>query len=135
VAGNSTAFHRLRRQIDRVRSLGELPEAIAAEAATELDRQLRQQIAAGQGPDGKPWQPTADGRTPLRNAGDGLTVRAVGSVVLARLTGSAVRHHLGTARGRIKRQVLPSARMPQRMTATLRTIASRRFQRAMASDG
>ena len=63
----------------------------AAPAVAEaLDAELQRNIAAGVGPDGTPWRATKDGREPLVSAGDALTVKAVGTVVLARLDEGAL---------------------------------------------
>lgn len=95
-----------------VRRLRTLPKQLVLEAAPAaaraFDGVLHEQIAAGQAPDGTAWKPTAEGERPLKNAGDALTVRAIGTVLLARLEGPEARHHKGTARGRVVRRILPS---------------------------
>jgi hypothetical protein len=128
MADNVAAELALQAQIDRIRALAELPKVVAPEVATELRGQLERQIAAGQGPDGEPWQLTAEGRVPLRNAAAALTVRAVGSAVVARLVGPTALHHLGAAAGRIRRRILPTRQLPHRMTEAIREVVARRFR-------
>lgn len=105
----------------KLRALSLAGPKLAAIAAQELDRQLRANIDQGVAPDGTPWQFTQDGRQPLVNAGAALTVQPIGSVVVATLTGPEARHHLGTARGKIKRQILPDKLSPS-LASTLERV-------------
>ena len=119
----------LDRLIARIRELGHLPERIAPEVARELDKQLRANIAAGRGPDGKAWPLRLDGGQALQNAGAELTVRAEGSAVVATLRGNAARHHLGKAAGYkargIVRRILPSRRLAKPLVAALKAVVLR----------
>jgi hypothetical protein len=123
----AAGFAALDAMVKRIREIGLIPERVAPAIAIELDRELRRQIAAGEAPDGSKWPLTKKGEKPLQNAAAGLTVRALGSRIVARLTGPAVRHHLGIARGRIKRQVLPSTKLPERVIAAIRRVVEERF--------
>lgn len=82
------------------------------EVARELKAVLTENIAAQRGPDGVPWPATKDGAPALAHAADALTVQVVGGTVLCTLTGPEARHHLGIARGRVKRQILPTKGIP-----------------------
>jgi phage gpG-like protein len=128
---NSAAFNELQLWIDQANSLGVLPTEIAKEVAPTLDQKIRQNISAGVDPEGKPWQLTKEGKRPLTNAGAALTVRAISSVVQAKLTGHVALHHLGAAKGAPKRQILPSSKLPQPMTAAIRQVAVERFDKHM----
>ena len=99
--------------------------------ARALDKELTAQIARGEDPAGNPWQLTKKGEKPLRRAARGLTVKAIGSVILARLTGNSVRHHLGSARGRIRRQVLPSSKLTATLTKAITRVVRGEFRAAM----
>jgi hypothetical protein len=131
MADNTAAELALQQHIARVRALGSIARDVAPAAADELKAQLEQQIAAGQTPDGQALQRTADGRVPLRNAARSLTVRAIGTAVLARLVGPSAMHHLGIAAGRIRRQILPTRKLPDRMIEALKRVAEQHFNRTM----
>ena len=128
---NGQAFAEMQGWIDRLNTLGDLPTEVAKEVAPVLDAEIRKNIAAGVDPEGKPWQLTKDGKKPLTNAGAALTVRAISSVVQAKLEGHVALHHIGSARGNVRRQILPSSRLPQPMTAAVKTVAVRRFNQHM----
>jgi hypothetical protein len=128
---NAAARAELEDWIERVESLGKLAAGIAPEIAVELDRELRANIAAGRGPDGIAWPPTKDGKPALRGAGKALTVRAVGKVVLATLTGPEARHHLGAVRGGVRRQILPTTTLPAPMVAAIQRFWTQRAAATM----
>lgn len=127
---NSDAFAALQAQIDRLRALGTVARDVAPEVAAALRAQLERNIAAAVGPDGEAWQRNADGSKPLRTAARALTVRAIGSVVLATLTGHVAMHHLGTAAGRIRRRILPTRKLNAPMIAAIREAIVRRLRSA-----
>lgn len=111
--------------IERLNALATLPVQLAPKVAAELDKQIRANVAAGVDPDGKAWPATRDGKQPLRNAGKALTVRALGTRIVATLTGPEALHHLGRARGGVVRRILPSAKLPGAVVAAIkRVIAS-----------
>jgi len=126
---NSDAFAALQAQIDRLRALGTVARDIAPEVARELRAQLERNIERGVGPDGEAWQRNADGSQPLRTAAKALTVRAIGTAVVATLHGPVAMHHLGTAAGRIRRRILPSRRMPQPLIDAIRRAVQQRLER------
>jgi hypothetical protein len=128
---NDAAFAELQALITRLRKLPAAAPALAEDVAKALDTQLREQIAAGTDPDGKPWPPTQAGERPLRNAGASLHVHADGPVVLATLRGPTALHHMGRAKGGIRRQILPSAKMPARLIAAIRNVVERGLARAI----
>jgi hypothetical protein len=125
---NGQAFQALDAMIAKIKAVGLIPTEVAPQIADALHSILDANIAAGVGPDGKPWPLTKKGEKPLKNASAALTVRAVGSVVLAKLTGPTALHHLGIARGHIRRQILPSSRVPGPMTAAVKAVLTKAFQ-------
>ena len=124
-----------------IAKLGALPGMVgrAAPAVAEaFDAELQRNIAAGVGPDGTPWRATKDGREPLVNAGDALSVKAVGNVVLARLDGIEARHHLGAIRGSSKsnwlaRPILPNAKIPKPVTTAIAAVLEGEFKKTMGA--
>jgi hypothetical protein len=114
----------LRAQIARVQGLADAPAEIAAEAAKLLRAELDRSIAAGQSPAGERWQPTQAGDAPLTGAGDAVTITAPGPMVFYRIGGPEALHHLGRAKGKIVRQVIPNKVTP-RMAELVKQAADR----------
>lgn len=117
-----------------IEQLSKLPEALtedaAPEIASELHATITRQIAAGTDPNGKPWEKTLDGSRPLVNAAQALRVTAVGSTVVARLTGAEALHHRGAVKGGKVRQILPSNEVPAPVADAIRVVLDRRFRKA-----
>lgn len=132
---NGQAFAAMQGWIDRLNQLGDLPAEVAKDVAPALDAEIRKNISAGVDPEGKPWLPTKDGKKPLANAGAALSVKAISSVVQAKLVGHVALHHLGAAKGNIRRQLLPNARLPQPMTAAVKAVAVKRFEAKLKKGG
>jgi hypothetical protein len=131
-ADNGAGLTEIDAMLAKLRALPGMAERSAPEIAKALDGEIRRTIAAGTSPDGTPWKPTKDGRAPLRNAGEALTTRAIGTVVLARLDGVEARHHLGAIRGSSKsnwlaRPILPSNRIPTPVTTAIHTVLKTEF--------
>lgn len=120
---NEAAVDGLTALIARLNELGGVAERAAPLVATELDRLLRAQIKAGTGPDGTPWQPKKDGGKPLQDVK--VSVRAIGTTVIARLDGPAVLHDQGRARGGVRRKILPSRDLPQPIIEAIRSAVKK----------
>ena len=110
--------------IDKLSAMTALNDELPGEVATALKLELEGQIARGEGPDGTPWEKTKDGKVPLQNAAKALTVTASGRAVIAELKGPEALHHLGAAKGKIKRQILPTRAMPDKFVAALKTAVA-----------
>lgn len=131
MASNAAAFTALDEQIRRLRSVSGLAQDAAPHVAAALKEEIDAQIARGEGPDGKPWKPTADGKRPLQNAAAATTVVAVGSVVVARVTGHDAFHHRGQTRGNVVRQILPSGKLTQPFTRAIKRVLDERYAAIM----
>lgn len=121
----------LERHIRRLRELDKLGERAAPAVAKALERELVANVRAGVGPDGTPWPATEDGHKPLQGASKALSVRAVGTVVVARLTGIHARHHLGAVRGGVRRPILPTKTIPEPVTKAIASVLEDEFKRTM----
>lgn len=132
MASNAAAFSALDAQIRRLRSVDGLAQDAAPHVATALKEELDAQIARGQGPDGTPWVKRDDGGRPLRNAAEATTVTAVGSVIVARVTGHHAFHHRGQTRGNVVRQILPSGKLTQPFTRAIKRVLDERYAALMA---
>ena len=124
----------LRAHVAKLRSLGTLAETSAPAVVEAVRREIGRQVAQGQGPDGTPWAPTQAGERPLRRALKHVVVRALGTVVLVRLGGHYARHHLGAVRGKVRRPVIPTDRLPDPVTRAIRAVIEGRFHRLMGGD-
>lgn len=124
-------FAALDEQIRRLRSVRGLAREAAPEVAAEARAEMEKQIAAGQTPGGQSWQPTADGGRPLRHAAESLTVTAVGTTIVMRLTGRHALHHRGQTRGNVRRQILPSRNLNEPLVRATKTVLGRRFGEIM----
>jgi hypothetical protein len=119
----------LRAIIAQIEALPEaLVEGAAPEIASELHAAITRQISAGTDPDGKPWDRTQQGAQPLVNAANALRVTAVGSTIVARLTGPEALHHRGAVKGGKVRQILPSNEIPDPVAKAIRVVLDRRFR-------
>lgn len=130
-ANNSAGHESLRGMIAKLKQLKKLPEQAAPSVAVALDSEIKRNIAAGVGPDGTPWPKTKDGRQPLVNAGRALKVTAIGSVVVARLDGHHARHHLGAVKGKVKRPILPSKKVPAPVAKAITRVVTAEFAKVM----
>lgn len=121
--------------IERVRALPtEIVRVSAPEVARALKADITLHIQQGQAPDGSAWQEKADGGRPLVGAQNDVEVEARGSVILARLTGKFVRHHKGTAKGGIRRQILPTRTIPASVVRACHEVFAKHFRRLMGHE-
>lgn len=133
MADNSAAQAQLQDWIERLRTL---PTALvvksAPDVATRVDGILRANIAAGRGPDGEAWPLTKDGKRALQNAGEAMTTTVDGTVILIRLVGPEALHNYGRVSGSVKRQILPSRKLPQPVNVAIRAVLGQHFTAHMA---
>ncbi len=135
MGSNAAAFAALDAQIRRLRSLKGLAKDAAPHVAEALKEEIDAQIARGEGPDGKPWLRRDDGGRPLRNAAESVTVVAVGSAVVARVTGHHAFHHRGQTRGNVVRQILPTGRLTAPFTRAIKRVIAERYAALLGGDG
>jgi len=119
--------------IARLRNLPRIVEDVLPEAATELAKIIAGNIAAQRGPDGVPWPAPKDPETKavLLNAMKSVTVSAIGRVLLTRVDGPEARHHLGIAKGKVKREIIPTKKIPTPMVEALRRVLLRKLDKAV----
>lgn len=129
---NATAMSALDAHIARVRTLPLAVPEIARHAADEIRAILSRNIAAGVGPDGKPWPKTLDGHAPLANAMQSIDVRASGASIVIVVDGVEARHHLGMVRGGVRRELIPTSRIPGPMIEALSRLTAEVLDRHMA---
>jgi hypothetical protein len=116
----------------RIRALAGMGVRAAPAAAVAIQAVVAGHVARGEGSDGKPWPRTAAGDVPLRNAAAAVTVRAVGSTIVLRVTGPEARHDTGRVRGGIRRAILPVAALPADQGAAIGRAVDDVFRRTLA---
>lgn len=121
----------LRQMLGKLQELERFPERVAPKVAKVVERELRVQLRRGDGPDGKQWRQTKDGRRPLRNAGDAVRVRVEGDVVVVQIDGHHARHHLGAVRGAVRRPIIPTRRIPNVVTRSIKKVLDAEFSDLM----
>lgn len=114
----------------KLRNLRRLATEAAKEAAPAVEAVVRASAAAGTTPDGQAWKPTKAGSRPLANAASAVSARAVGTVVEVIVRGHHFLHHMGLARGKVVRQIIPTHLTPE-LAAALRRATARAFARLM----
>lgn len=86
----------------------------APAAAAAMQGALRATAAAGTAPDGSPWAPRKrDGGRALAGAASAITVRPVGTVLLAKLRFPEVIHDAGNPPILPRRQIIPHGALPE----------------------
>lgn len=120
-------------QIKKLRELGGMVDRAAPAIAKAVEGELRANVAAGVGPDGEPLTRTKDGRQPLERAGRAITVRALGTVILAKVSGHHALHHLGRARGGVRRPLIPTAKIPDPVTKAITKTLTAEFRKTMGA--
>ncbi len=129
VKGSGAATAALQREIAKLRALAASTATLAPRVGEACLNVIVENVEAGRGPDGTPWQPTKAGGIALRgDAHKGLAMVALGSRVVITLDGSRVYHHRGQTRGNIARPILPTRGMPQPMTEAVRRVVNEWFE-------
>lgn len=113
--------------VAKLRSITPRVREALPEVAKEVRAVLVANIAAQRGPDGTPWPKTQDGKPALVNAGANLTAQVVGGTILVTLDGPEARHHLGIARGRVRRPILPSKGIPGPVVEAIGRVLGRKL--------
>lgn len=112
-------------------AMGALARDTAVRAAPLVETALRETARAGTDPLGKAWPPKLDGSAPLEHAAEAISVKAVGPIVRATLTGPTVWHHFGGGRNP-RRPVLPDpGTIPPSIETALRKAATLAFDAAV----
>lgn len=118
----------------RVAQLRELQRVARDELPRELGRVVQRHVLeavrAGRSPDGDPWPRREDGDRALRDAADGIRVDVSRATVAVSITKRHLElHHLGRARGGVRRPLLPTTITP-RLRAALDAATRRVLEHA-----
>lgn len=118
--------------IDNLRKLPNLYQDAQPELVSIVRAQLTATTSAGEAPDGTAWAPLKKtGGKALANAAAALTVHAVGTAIVAVVSGINALQHYGT--GRIPaRPQLPKGSLPDTLAAAFKAGLVKRFQQTMS---
>lgn len=105
--------------IAKVRRTHDFIVRAAPAAAKAVEAELRATAAAGTTPDGTAWAERKKGGRAMANAAEAITVKAVGTVLLARLRFPESIHHKGKT-NEPPRQILPNGEIPARVAEALK---------------
>ncbi len=122
------ADNELDKMIAQLRAIPDLVEKVLPEVAAECHKVIAENVAAQRGPDGTPWPKGKDGHPVLVNAADAVTASAIGNVILIRVSGPEARHHLGIAKGKVKREIIPTRKIPKPMVEAMKRVINRRLE-------
>jgi hypothetical protein len=132
---NTDAFAALDDMIERVENVKGLAKRAAPDAADAVRACLESTIKAGQDPYGKPWPARKeDGGAPLTGIAGRVKVVAIGARVFVAIDGYVGRHHLGRARGGVRRQVIPVGELPPVMQKRVRDVLAKHFREAVGAE-
>jgi len=115
--------------LEALRAIEGLAARAAPAVAVELERQILGNVRAQRDPDGKAWPKTLDGDPALAGVSKDLRVRAIGSRVVATISGIGARHNLGAVKGGRLRQILPSLRVPGAMAEAIKVVLGNEIKR------
>lgn len=88
-------------------------------AAARVDEYMRGQLAKGQTPEGKTWQPTKKGTKPLKGAPNAYMQSVVGRSIVMKVLGRYAFHHFGAGDNPAREQ-LPTGTMPKELGNAIR---------------
>ena len=117
----------LNQMIARLQGIPDLVQSVLPECAAECHAVIAENVAAQVGPDGEAWAPGNDGKPVLQNAAAAVTALAIGNVILLRVSGPEAKHHLGIAKGKVQRRIIPTRKAPQAMTKAIERVIMRRL--------
>ena len=124
---NSKGFAALDDMRKRLLQLHTVPERSAPQVAKAAKAEMIKQVRKQQGPDGRAWPKSKTGERVLVRAGNVVRVSAVGSVVVMTLEDHYARHHLGAVKGKTKRPILPTERIPDPMVKAITSVVTQEF--------
>lgn len=132
MSNNSKAFDALNEQIRKLNQLSNgFPEKVAPLVGAAGKEELKKQASAQEGPTGKAWEPSEEGKDVLVNSGNKVRVTVEGTSVTFSIRSPEARHNIGAVKGGKKREILPNARIPQKMTKAITNVVTGEFQAVM----
>jgi hypothetical protein len=106
-------------------------DAASPQLVRAARRVIADQVARGEDPTGKAWKLTKKGARPLVRAAEAVTVRMSGKILTMSIFDHHARHHIGSARGKVRRRILPSSKLPDPYAQAIRRVLVVNFNRTM----
>lgn len=130
----STGEAQLDAMIAKIRKIPDLVKRAAPACASAFGAAFKADLSAGHAPGGETWAAKKDGGRPLVNAAEHVDVRAVGTVIVSRLTGARhwFVHNQGAGKTLPKRQIIPSGETPAELNAAIERELRNEWNRMMA---
>lgn len=128
---NASAFATLDGQIKKFLAFGKLPDDMGPKAEAIVSSEIARTITAGTDAYGTPWSPKKageDGGWKFVKPGDVATTRAGLTITAKIVSRTAYLHHAGIAKGHVRRQIIPTKKLPRRMADRLREAATATFR-------
>jgi len=123
----------INKMIAELRAIPGAIKAAAPDLAEDMRRSLAATANAGTAPDGSAWKPKKDGGRALVNAGSKIVVTAIGTVLVAVISGPEAIHHYGTKKDP-QRQILPSGgSLPDTLAQAFRAGVAKPFRKVMGA--
>ncbi len=116
--------------VAELRALPGAAKAAAAEVGEAVREVIAENVAAQRGPDGEAWPKSPTGDV-LTGAAAKISITTSSGVVILRLSGPEARHHLGIARGKVLRRILPTRKIPAPMVEAIRRVLVKRMKDAV----
>ena len=127
----SAAENALQAMIASMERLGSLVDDAMSDVTQAVLAEQRRTMAQGMSAYAEPWKLTQEGKRPLQHADKALKVMSVNRTVYITLLGPEARHHLGHARGKIKRGIIPERGLPSAMADSIRNVLQQHFDDAV----
>lgn len=124
----------LRGWVEKLRKLESMGDRVIADVAKEIERELQTTARNERTPDGRAWPEKKTQGRALAHASDKVRVRVARGAVVVSLTGHYARHHLGAVRGKVRRELIPTGKIPDAMTKAIRRVVEREFRAIMGSE-
>ena len=113
-----------------IRKLEGLNQEAIGDCCVAVEKVMADNIERAVTPEGENWAPKKDGGKALVNAAKYLSVKPLNTMILVKLTGIEARHSIGTVRGKVKRQIVPtSSTVPENMQDAIKEQLTKHFER------
>ena len=122
----------LQTHIAKLRGLSNLVKDSTPEIVDAVKGVVAAQVARGETPDGRKWKlRILDGARALQKAAEEVDVSAVKNVILLTIRDHYARHNRGAVKGKTRRRILPSTKLPNPYVKAIRALLVRNFKGAM----
>lgn len=132
---NAAAFAVLEDKIAQFRvKLADVTDECVDDVAKVIDSETKRTISAHTDAYGTPWTPKKSGEEFKFATPSDVVTGAIGRTIITRIkTRHVVLHHLGYAKGNVRRPVIPVGKIPPRMLARIKATVLEHFRKAVTT--